>query len=77
MLPIEGLRRAATRNAVRCLINKVKHLRAENVKCLLKCIKKIMHIQLDRLEDFGELHHTIHSEPFFYDASYCFVSKKV
>ena len=42
-----GLRRAATRNAAKHLINKAKHLRAENVKRLLKCIRKIMHIQLD------------------------------
>ena len=71
-----GLRRAATRIAARRLINKAKQLRAENVKRLLKCIRKIMHIQLDKLEDFGEPHHTIHSEPFFYDASYCLVSKQ-
>ena len=35
-----------------------------------------MHIQIDREEDFGEPHHTVHSEPFLYDASYCKVSNK-
>ena len=42
----------------------------------MKCVRKIMHIQIDREEDFGEPHHTVHSEPFFYDASYCKVSNK-
>ena len=72
----KGLCRAATRNATRCLLNIAKKLRKENVDCLLKCVRKIMHIQIDREEDFGEPHHTVHSEPFFYDASYCKVSNK-
>ena len=70
----KGLCRAATRNATRCLLNIAKELRKEIVDCLLKCVRKIMHIQIDREEDFGEPHHTVHSEPFFYDASYCKVS---
>ena len=71
-----GLCRAATRNATRCLLNIAKELHKENIDRLLKCVRKIMHIQIDTEEDFGEPHHTVHSEPFFYDASYCKVSNK-
>ena len=58
--------------ASRRLLQRVLKVRKQSVGELLGCIRAVKSLKISD-DDFGESRHTVSSEPFFYDQSYCTV----
>ena len=71
-IKISKLAYAVSSIASRRLLQRVLKVRKQTVGELLGCIRAVKSLKiLD--DDFGESRHTVSSEPFFYDQSYCTV----
>ena len=68
-------KRAACSIAATRVVNKVLKIRKLHVGVLLKALRGISKLTIVGEGDFGEGIHTVHNEPFFYEAAYNHVSR--
>ena len=69
------LKRAASSIAAKRIINRVLQERKKYAGSLLKALRSISKIIVTDKSDFGESLHSVHSEPYFYEAAYAFINR--
>ena len=69
------LKRAVSGIAAKRLVKKVLLLRRHHVGALLRAVRSINKLEIKSDDDFGEGLHTIHSEPYYYEAAYTFAPR--
>ena len=70
-----NLNRAVSGVAAKRLVQRVLLLRRHHAGALLRAVRSINKIEIKNEDNFGEGLHTVHSEPYYYEAAYIYAAR--